>query len=428
MATFHADFDNVIGPIKPMHSVGQPPMLGVSDAYFHYLTEAHIPYSRQHDTGGAYGGNKYVDIPNVFRDFDADEDDPASYDFTFTDFLLTSLDKAGVEAIYRLGVTIENYAAMKAYRIFPPKDYAKWARICEHVIRHYNEGWADGYHLGITYWEIWNEPDGQLPDGSSMMWIGTAEQYFELYTVTAKHLKACFGDSIKVGGYASCGFYSIYPDDDQPWRVYFLTYFRDFFAYIKANDAPIDFFSWHSYDPVERTAGMADYIEEQLAAFGYAGLETQLNEWNNACTPEVRGTSFAAANAAAMLLCFQHKKTRILCFYDARIGQSMYGGLFNPITYKPFGTYYSFKAFGELYALGSEAASSIDGEGLYAVAATDGAKKAAMNANISDKAQEIVTDLPAGTKVWLIDAEHFMTEAGDAARFTLGSNQVAYLA
>lgn len=77
------------------------------------------------------------------------------------------------------------------------------------VIRHYNEGWADGYHYGIKYWEIWNEPDNGDP-GHNQMWMGTAEQFYELYDVAAKHLKACFGDSIKVGGYGCSGLYGLY--------------------------------------------------------------------------------------------------------------------------------------------------------------------------------------------------------------------------
>ena len=62
----------------------------------------------------------------------------------------------------------------------------KWAEICEHIIRHYNEGWADGFYYNIEYWEIWNEPD------NSQMWTGTPEEFYELYRVAANHLKSCF--------------------------------------------------------------------------------------------------------------------------------------------------------------------------------------------------------------------------------------------
>lgn len=72
--------------------MGQPPITGVSTKYFNYLSEANIPYSRLHDVGGWFGKNMFVDIPNVFRDFDADENDPASYDFAFTDILTEGLN------------------------------------------------------------------------------------------------------------------------------------------------------------------------------------------------------------------------------------------------------------------------------------------------------------------------------------------------
>ncbi|MBQ6327447.1 MAG: hypothetical protein IJI35_00400, partial [Kiritimatiellae bacterium] len=99
----------------------------------------------------------------------------------------TELAAAGVP-YYRLGATIEGYCEIKPYNILPPKDPAKWARICEHVIAHYNEGWADGYRWNIEYWEIWNEPEPNW----SMWFIVTKEQVFELYETAAKHLKSRF--------------------------------------------------------------------------------------------------------------------------------------------------------------------------------------------------------------------------------------------
>ena len=147
MAQIKIDTAKTLNKMKPMHAGGQPPLGGKGyNQYFHFLTEAGIPYSRLHDVGGAFGGNRFVDIPNIFRDFDADENDPTSYDFTFTDFLIKSLMDAGVEPYYRLGITIENQSFIKAYRTDPPKDYDKWARICEHIIAHYTEGWADGFN------------------------------------------------------------------------------------------------------------------------------------------------------------------------------------------------------------------------------------------------------------------------------------------
>ena len=58
---------------------------------------------------------------------------------------------------------------------------------------------------------IWNEPYNRPHySGYNQIWTGTAEQFYELYYVTAKHLKSCFGDSIKIGGYGASGLYGIY--------------------------------------------------------------------------------------------------------------------------------------------------------------------------------------------------------------------------
>ena len=257
-AKLTVDFTKPVGQIKPMHAVGQPPFPHMSPDYMHYLSDAHIPYSRLHDVGGLYGGNMYVDIPNIFRDFSADETDPASYDFGFTDVLIKTMDEHGVKPIYRLGVTIENFFEIRAYRIFPPADYGKWARICEHIIRHYNEGWANGFYYGIEYWEIWNEPE----DGpGSGMWRGTDVEFFRLYETASKHLKTCFGNKIKVGGYASCGLDGAFQDPaafglpevtprGETYRYYFVQYAEKFFKYISEHGCPLDFFSWHSYSGV----------------------------------------------------------------------------------------------------------------------------------------------------------------------------------
>ena len=78
MATIKIDTSKVIGKIKPMHAVGQPPTAGLGkniSSHYHYLTEIGAPYSRLHDVGGVFGGGKFVDIPNIFRNFDADEFD-----------------------------------------------------------------------------------------------------------------------------------------------------------------------------------------------------------------------------------------------------------------------------------------------------------------------------------------------------------------
>ena len=423
---FTFDFSKETGPIRPMHAVGQPPRRGIEGTYMHYLTDAHIPFSRLHDVGGDYGGNMFVDIPNIFRDFSANEYDPASYDFTFTDLLIKQLIEAECEPIYRLGVTIENYNFMKAYRIFPPSDFAKWARVCEYIIKHYNEGWANGFHYGIKYWEIWNEPDNARELNLNMMWQGTMQEYFELYETTAKHLKKRFGDSIKVGGFASCGFYGAVRENPSDRELYFVEFFEKFLDHVVETNSPIDFFSWHSYASVDATMKMADFVDAELTKRGLGDLETQCNEWNNASQLKFRGTSFASAEAAAMMIGMHDKKTDMMCYYDARLGQSMYGGLFDPMHHVPLCAYYSFKAFGELYALGNRVEAVSDKSGVWTLAAADGEKHAILISNTVGE-EVVKTGIP-GMKVTLVDSEHLFTATDlDSAEFTLRHDQVALL-
>jgi len=298
------------------------------------------------------------------------------------------------------------------------------------VPRHYNEGWADGFTYGIKYWEIWNEPE----DGEeSQMWFGSAQEYFDLYVTTAKHLKQCFGDSIRVGGYASCGFYAEIGEKAPAWAMvgprfsYFVECFHNFLTHIKAENAPFDFFSWHSYAQPDGTVAMAEYAAKTLAEYGFSDVELHLNEWNTAPDPGLRGTSFASATAAAMMLGMQNTKTDVMCYYDAAISVVDYAGLFDPLSRTPCCTYYALKGFGELFAFGTQVECSAD-ESVYAIAATDGKRNAVMVANLGEDVK-LEMNLDAKTfVVHLIDEAHFFTQTElNPMKFTLKQNQVAFI-
>lgn len=445
MVNINVDFDKKLGKIKPMHGVGQPPFGGIDFSFVKYLKDANIPYSRLHDVGGWFGGNMFVDIPNIFRDFDADESDADSYDFVFTDMLIAALEENNCEPVYRLGVTIENFHYIKAYRIFPPKDMKKWARICEHIIRHYNEGWANGYHYGIKYWEIWNEPDNGIDNTQNMMWHGTKEEFYELYRVTSKHLREKFGNSIKIGGYGHSGFYVIdsiedieksigiglgmkeNPTDWERRTEYFVEFFDGFIDMVAKEKLPFDFFSHHSYASVEATLKRQKYVEKRLEEAGLSDVEIHLNEWNTNARTAERGKSVSSANTVAMMCAMQNTKMAVMCYYDARLGISMYGGLFNPMTYTPLCTYYGFMAFGKLYALGTQVMAECDDKEVYVLAATG---KEGCGVLISNTGKDKEIKLDAGRKMrgYLIDEDNFYKETDiDTASFILKENQVIYL-
>ncbi len=129
------DFSNVVGKIKPMHAVNNGPSKEVITdqvrSNFEAYKKARIPYARNHDAAfcSTYGGEHTVDISAIFPNFDADENDENSYDFFYTDAYVKNLLAAGTETYYRLGSKIEHGA--KKYGTLVPKDFNKWARICE---------------------------------------------------------------------------------------------------------------------------------------------------------------------------------------------------------------------------------------------------------------------------------------------------------
>ncbi len=392
----HSDVS--IGSVKPMHCTNNIPSLG--NDYLLSLMQDVVPFARLHDTFMTVY-DRFVDVHNLFPNFDADETDPASYDFTFTDCLLQKMENANIKPFYRLGTSIENYCATKAYNIYPPKDPEKWARICEHIIRHYNEGWADGMHLGIEYWEIWNEPENQPEPELNQMWRGTFEEYIHLYEVAAKHLKSCFSH-LKLGGYASCGFYAMLGGGGSPGFAnvsprteYFLECLEKFLKAVsqKREEVPLDFFSWHSYSDSDANVKYARFIREKLDAYGFTETESILNEWNPGI--DYRGTVHDASAIAATMLALQDEKVEMLMYYDARLN-TPYCGMFTPIgdapnarSGKALPAYYTFKAFSELYHLGTEVETLVDGENLYAVSATDGKTVSTMLTNFSDKTKSV---------------------------------------
>ena len=259
METISFDLTKRLGAFKPLNAVNGGPWhkRHANDQWRSNLEDyrrARIPYTRNHDAnlaGSVYGGPYTVDITAIFPRFEADENDPASYDFACTDESILVPLEAGTKTFFRLGQSIEHQ--IRKHGTLPPRDFAKWARVCEHIIRHYNEGWANGFRLGIEYWEIWNEPDIDPDDSANKrMWGGTRAQFFDFFETAAKHLKGCFPE-LRIGGPALCW--------DEDWA-------DDFLREMNRRGAPLDFFSWHIYTADPRELPEA----HKLSAVSYADM------------------------------------------------------------------------------------------------------------------------------------------------------------
>ena len=372
METIKVNFDNITGTIKAMHSVNNGPAGSRGRSNFDLYADAHIPYARLHDSSlcSAYGGHHIVDVLKIFTNFDADPTDPANYDFTLTDLYLKNIIDAGTKPFYRLGSSIEHWA--KKYEIMPPKDFKKWAVICEHIIKHYTEGWADGFNYDIEYWEIWNEPDTGYKENNSPTWGGTMDEFFEFFKICLFHLKGKF-PHLKIGGPALC---SVTDSID---------IFEDMMKYLTEGErAPLDFFSWHMYgsSPKEFERKIK-VVDDMLNKYGYGDAESILNEWNYVkdwanlleSYNIIKGLKGSAYIASAMCEC-QRCGLDHLMYYDAR--PTPWNGMFDSPSFNAFKGYYSFPMFNKLYELKNEVECKSLSDMVYACAAKDGNEAAIM--------------------------------------------------
>lgn len=387
MCAITVNLKKKIGNMKPVHGICNGPTvcslpLDLSPQY----KEAGFPYIRLHDT--EYPFSYVVDVHSLFPNFSADPEDPSNYDFPLTDDLMEKIYQLGAGVVYRLGASIEH--TRKKYYVYPPADFEKWGHICAGIVRHYTQGWANGfYYKNMKHWEIWNEPD--LNDQT---WCGgTKEQFFQLYTTASKIIKSAAPD-IKVGGYAACN-----PKNKE--------FFEGFLQAVKREQAPLDFYSWHLYfcDP----AVFCDFsrvVREGLEKYGFSDTEIIFDEWNYfdsqwdivqnpyAAPEQARDaydrqtTPKAAAFCAAMFDLFQREGVDIASYYDGQPTMRWCGlfdrhGVKNP----PF---YSFKAYHMLYLLNHKLETIVSQEGVYAMAAGTEEESAIL---ISNYVGDIVPDL-----------------------------------
>ena len=367
---------------------------------------ARIPYSRNHDSclSEVYGAAHVHDITAIFPDFSKDVDSPDSYDFACTDESILVTLEAGTQTFYRLGQSIEHH--IKKYGTIPPADFEKWAKICEHIIRHYNEGWADGYKLNIEYWEIWNEPDLDPDDSTNKRtWGGTKAQFFDLYEVTAKHLKKCF-PNLKIGG---------------PAIAYNEEWADDFLKEMKKRGVTIDFFSWHIYctEPV-KLIEKAQRIKKLLVDNGYGEAESILNEWNYVkgwteqfvySIKSIIGIKGAAFTMSCITESQKCDGVDMLMYYDTR--PSPFCGAFDYYTYEKIKGYYPLFWYGKFYDLKHELRCENEPERIYTLCGEDEAGKIlciVTNYSDDDEAPDKEVKLYFGKdgeyEIYLLDADH----------------------
>ena len=437
MANVTVDLSRVLGKMKPMQAVNNGPVGVIIPSQnrnnFEEFKAARIPYARNHDASEwiDYGGEFAVDVYNLFPDFDKDPKDPKNYEFAVTDALVKFTQDTGTEVFYRLGSRIEHQC--KKYRTVKPRDFKKWAVVCEHIIKHYNEGWADGFYHGIKHWEIWNEPDLDLDDvpvEKRRTWSGSAEEFYEFYVTVATHLKEKF-PSLRIGGPAIA-------HRTGEWLDGFLARLtRD------GGRAPLDFFSWHWYgtDPREMLT-RAHVVREKLDRAGYTDTESHLNEWNYVADwgdkwldtvrdiISIKGASFISA---CMSEGQDDPAVDMMMYYE--VSPTTMNGVFDFYTCKPIKGYWALYGFSDLCDLGMHVESKSDDGEIYVTAAKgESGESAALITYYTtrENAEEKTVTLSLSGKnvtesgIYTVDEKHSYdltdTQSGSTVTFTMQPN------
>lgn len=263
------DASVTVGTLRPLSGVEAADAQGTA-----FYRAAHVDLVRVQDVAGA------GDMDTIFPDMHADPDNPSSYDFASTDRLIASIRSGGAEPLFLLG---RHTGAAPD----PPADPDKWAQVARHVVLHYNARWDRGFRYGIRYWEVWNDPD------SLQSWSGTPQEYYALYAKTAHAIQSADASAL-VGG----------PALSRPLIAG--AYRENFLDFVRVNDLPLDFFSWHFYavdsnDPY-LFVSIARQLRIILDAHGFGSTKNVLDEWNADPADQNMSNAARAAFAAASLI------------------------------------------------------------------------------------------------------------------------------
>ena len=347
LRTLYVDAGKVTGRIRSFQGVnGQPtPVMEGLPNLVNQYKDLRIDMVRTHDfMGPTEIDSRYVIddpmltwlVPNaqqrakliaagnagiIFPDWSANPEKAESYRFAPTDKVIQAIRETGAEVYYRIG---RSFGANRN----PPEDFDKFADIVKHIAMHYNQGWANGFHDNIRYWEFWNEPE--------FFWSATPEQFYSLYEKTARALKSA-DPSLRVGGNAKA-----LPMDDGPYREGFLDY-------CATHKVPLDFYSWHTYADASADPYDAVRIGKELRGLldsrGFHNAESILSEWNLSAdfTDGEKQILQGADNAAfvgAVMIYLQDSPIDHAEFYR---GDATWMGLFGPQG-QYHKTAYAFKA------------------------------------------------------------------------------------
>jgi len=234
-------------------------------------------------------GFRYIRMHGLLTDdmavYTEDNKGNPQYNFMYVDVLFDFLHSIGMKPFVELGF-MPGRLASGSKTIFwwrgnvtPPKDYDKWAGLVRALVEHFTERYG-AEEVKSWYFEVWNEPN---LDG---FWAGTQQDYFKLYTYSARAIKSV-NPAYRVGGPATAG---------AAWEP-------EMIAFCQKERVPLDFISTHAYgvkqgflDEYGNSGTVLDknpmslsgdvlQSRREIAQSAMPGLELHYTEWSASYTP-----------------------------------------------------------------------------------------------------------------------------------------------
>ncbi len=381
------DFSEKIRPMGHLNGMDNGPIEATTDRTKEFK-EMGVDFVRFHETHTYHC--KCIETPFIFRDFSKDENDPANYYFDETDAVIKGAVDAGIEICYRFGMGTEPPPQMYTFSSNKTEDFEKYARILEHIVAHYNDGWANGFHYGVKYWEVLNECD------LTHYWPQPKVRYVDFYSIVANRLKKRFPD-IKIG---PCGWAtgvrmaplkinkttSVVPLSEYPERPHGfvsravvaegekigadtpveitedtamalfeeqIMQAHEFGRRYRAGEFPVDFYPFHTYSAeLKPLRNKIERMLPYLRDYGLDKLELINTEWNAIhLSRDKHGlwwfdqmyTMHSAVHAFAAMIEFQHYGVSKAAYYNSE-EKNKFCGLYD-FDGTPKNHFYSMKGF-----------------------------------------------------------------------------------
>lgn len=304
--------------------------------------EMNIPYVRNY--GWDTRASRYAfDISRIFKNPDADDSKPESYDFSLTDKYMMGVYNCSAECIFSFGDSDANAS-------WAEKDPDKWARVCAMIVKHYNDYWANGYCYGINKFEISPKGKFSLTDNRNAL--------FGLYEKAARVIKLANPDYM-VGGMSFDG----YSERG-----------REFLRFCSAKNVPLDFLSIEYFgNSIEDVCNACEKYTSAIINSGFDNTYIMISAWNylknvsdlvklgtiienkggkysKECKElfeAQRGIEGAAFCLSLMLALGDFDRVKFATYYDAQPAVSRYCGISDRYG-NPEKPYYAFCAYSQL--------------------------------------------------------------------------------